>query len=309
MKQMLPGGMGSAPAVVLVFLAVLALWLASGLYRVDSGHKGVVMLFGEYVDETDPGLHWYLPSPIGNVISANVEAVRRVDIGTRGGRAVPEESLMLTGDQNISDLNFVVQWTVKNPSDFVFNIRDPEGTVKVVAESAMREVIGQTSLQVALTGGRAQIEQKTHALLQSILDSYAAGITITRVQLLKVDPPQQVIAAFNDVQSAKQDKERAQNQAEAYSNRVIPTARGEAERMRQQATAYRERVTKEADGEAQRFLKIYESYKVSKAVTSKRLYLETMEAILSGADKVIIDSDGQGVVPYLPLNELKKGAK
>jgi membrane protease subunit HflK len=216
---------------------------------------------------------------------------------------------MLTGDQNIIDIDFVVQWRIKNARDFLFNIGDPVQTAKLAAESAIREVIGQTTLEDALAKERQRVEDRTQALLQKILDTYGAGIFITEVKMQKVDPPQPVIDAFNDVQRARQDKERQQNEAETYRNDILPKAKGESQRIIQQATAYRERLIKEADGEAKRFLSVYEAYKGGKEVTTKRLYLERMQQVLRGANKIIIDknaSGGQGVVPYLPLNELQK---
>ena len=321
-KKMMPGGIGSGRGIMLAILAAITLWLASGVYRVDAGHQGVVMLFGKFVQTSMPGLHWYFPAPIGRVLTPDVEQVRRTDIGFRSagdgrtafGRAptaerdVLEESMMLTGDQNIADVDFSAQWKVKDASQFLFNIRDPETTVKLASESAMREVIGQTTLQKAMTSGRQQVADSTRRLLQDILDSYGAGITITQVQLLKVDPPEKVIDAFNEVQRARQDKERKQNEAETYRNKIIPNARGESEKMVQAATAYKERVIKEADGEAKQFLSVYETYKVAKDVTTQRMYLEAMEEVLRGSSKVIIDSNasGSGVVPYLPLPELQK---
>ena len=320
-KRFMPGGVGTSRGIILILFVVLGLWLASGTYRVDAGHQGVVVLFGKHVQSTEPGLHWFFPSPIGSVITPDVEQVRRVDIGfrtatgSRSGSAlrdIPEESLMLTGDQNIADLDFAVQWKVKDAGEYLFNIRDPESTVKAAAESAMREVIGQTDLQDALTGARKQIEDRTRELLQDILDDYKTGITINIVQLQKVDPPTAVIDAFNEVQRARQDKDRKRNEAEAYRNRIVPTARGEAEQVIQEARAYKEKVIKEAEGEADRFLSVFKTYKAAKEVTIQRIFLESFQEILKGANKVIIDSDaqgGSGVVPYLPLNELNKGTK
>jgi modulator of FtsH protease HflK len=320
-KRFMPGGVGTSRGIILILFVVLGLWLASGIFRVDSGHQGVVLLFGKHVQSADPGLHWFFPSPIGDVLTPDVEQVRRVDIGFRTAtgnrnsgavRDISEESLMLTGDQNIADLDFAVQWKVKDAGQFLFNIRDPESTVKAAAESAMREVVGQTELQAALTGGRKQIEDKTRVLLQEILDSYETGITITIVQLQKVDPPTAVIDAFNEVQRARQDKDRKRNEAEAYRNRIVPTARGEAEQIIQEARAYKEKSIKEAEGEAQRFLLVFETYKVAKDVTTQRIFLESLQEVLKGANKVIIDSNsagGSGVVPYLPLNELQKGTR
>ncbi len=318
-RRLIPGGLGTARGILIVLLVAVVVWLGSGIYRVQTGQQGVVLLFGQHVQSTEPGLHWYFPSPIGQVLTPDVERVRRVDIGfrtpsttTQSGvtRNVNEESLMLTGDQNIADLDFTVLWKVKDAGQYLFNIRDPETTVKKAAESSMREVIGQTELQEALTGGREQIEDSTRVLLQDILDRYGSGISVTNVQLLKVDPPTAVIDSFNEVQRARQDKDRKLNEAEAYRNRVLPTARGEAAKIVQGANAYKEKVTKEAEGEAKQFLAVYESYKVAKGVTARRMYIETMEEVLRGANKVIIDSEGgSGVVPYLPLPELNKRAK
>ncbi|TCS60976.1 FtsH protease activity modulator HflK [Varunaivibrio sulfuroxidans] len=317
-KQMLPGGFGSFRGVVLAVLAIFALWMGSGVYRVEAGHEAVVLLFGKYTKTSDPGLHWFFPTPIGTVLKVDVQSIRRVDVGYRStgdvsrvsgtGRDIPAESLMLTGDQNIIDLNFTVQWSVKDPQAYVFNIRNPDKTVKAATESAMREVIGQTDLESALTGGRGQIEAKAHALIQKILDSYGAGISIARVQLLKVDPPSAVIDAFNEVQRARQDKVRKQNEAQAYMNKVVPTARGEAQQVIKAAEAYRQRVVKEAEGEAKRFTSVYDAYKKAKDVTVRRLYIEGMEAVLRNTPKTIIDQGkgGTNVVPYLPLSEIQK---
>ena len=321
LKNFMPGGLGSGRGIMLAVAAACALWLVSGVYRVDAGHQGVVMLFGEHMPAKDsgPGLHWYFPSPIGRVVTPNVEAVRRIDVGFRGAgqtsgfnravtpeRDVLEESLMLTKDQNIIDVQFTVQWKVKDAGNYLFNIREPEVTVKVAAESAMREVIGQTNLENAMTTDRQMVQDRTSELLQNILNDYKSGITILQVQLLKADPPGQVIDAFNDVQSARQDLDRKKNEAQAYANQVIPAAQGRSAQMLQQAEAYKEQVSKEAEGEAKRFLSVYESYKVAKDVTMQRLYLEAMEEILKNSNKVILDQNGGGVVPYLALPELNK---
>jgi membrane protease subunit HflK len=316
-KGMMPGGFGSAKGIVLIALGLLVLWMFSGIYRVTPGEQGVELLFGKFVKQTGPGLNFWFPSPIGSVLTPNVDRTNTLGIGFRAAgagrsasiRDVPEESLMLTGDQNIIDIDFVVQWRIKSARDFLFNIGDPVQTAKLAAESAIREVVGQTTLEDALAKERQRVEDKTQVLLQKILDTYGAGIFITEVKMQKVDPPQPVIDAFNDVQRARQDKERQQNEAETYRNDILPKAKGESQRIIQQATAYRERLIKEADGEAKRFLSVYEAYKGGKEVTTKRLYLERMQQVLRAANKIIIDknaSGGQGVVPYLPLNELNK---
>jgi membrane protease subunit HflK len=213
---------------------------------------------------------------------------------------------MVTGDQNIIDIEFTVQWKIADAGKFLFEIRNPEETVKIVAESAMREIIGRTDIQPALTEARQDIELKARALLQTILDEYQAGIEITQIQLQDVKPPGPVIDAFDNVQRAKQDLERLRNEADAYRNDVLPRARGEAQRMIQEAQGYRERLENEAEGEAQRFLQVYQAYSQNPAVTKRRMYLETMQNVLSDTDKVIMDRGGPGVVPYLPLNELRR---
>lgn len=214
---------------------------------------------------------------------------------------------MLTGDENIVDVDFVVFWRIKDAQKYLFNIQNPETTVKEVAESAMREVVGQSNIQPILTEARQKTEQAVQKLMQDVLDFYNAGVRIDQVQLQKVDPPTQVIDSFRDVQAARTDRERLQNEAFAYSNKIIPEARGEAERILQAARAYKEQSVAEANGQTARFLKVYEEYKKAPEVTRKRLYLETMERVLGGADKIILDGKvGQGVVPYLPLDQLQK---
>ncbi|WP_417783433.1 FtsH protease activity modulator HflK [Terasakiella pusilla] len=314
MKKFLPGGMGGGKLVVLGLIIILAIWIASGFYRVNTNQQGVQLLFGKYVSSTSPGLHWNFPAPIGDVLTPQVTNVRKIEIGVAGQRSRGSdvgESLMLTGDQNIADVEFAVLWNVKDAASFLFNIRDPETTVRAASQSAMREVIGQMSLEKINTEGRGQIAQEAEDLIQQILDDYKSGINITGVELDRADPPQAVIEAFNDVQSARQDKERKQNEAEAYRNKIVPTARGEAQKLIQEAEAYKERVIKDAEGEANRFQSVYESYVVNKDVTRERLYLETMQDVLKGSEKVIIDSQqgSNGVVPYLPLPELQKRNK
>jgi len=314
-KSMLPGGVGSSRGLILIIIGIVTIWLFSGFYRVQPGEQGVELLFGKFVKVTPPGLNYWPPSPIGQVFKPNVELTNQITIGYRtsgdgrasGSRDVPQESLMLTGDQNIIDVDFVVQWRIKNAADYLFNIRNPDATVKLAAESAIREVIGQTTLEDALTVKRGEVEAKTKELLQSILDSYGAGVFIVEIKQQKVDPPSEVIDAFNDVQRAKQDQERSVNEAVAYRNDIVPRAKGEAARMIQEALAYKEKVTKEAEGEAERFLSVYEAYKTGKQVTIERLYIERMQSVLQNSEKIILDNKGgTGVVPYLPLPELNK---
>jgi membrane protease subunit HflK len=319
-RRFLPGGFGGGRAIALIVAGLISLWLFSGLYRVQPDEQGIELLFGDWDDTiTEPGLHWWFPGPIGEVITPKVTVINRVnigfrdpgDLGGRGGAArdVPRESLMLTGDQNIADVDFTVQWRIANAGDYLFNIRDPDETVRAGAESAMREVVGQTRLDDLITTAREQVQSQSRILLQEVLDGYGAGISIERIQLQLTSPPPPVIDAFNDVQRARQDKERLQNEAEAYQNRIVPTARGEAASIIQEATGYKERVIKEAQGEGARFTEIYKSYLAAPDVTRRRLYIETLRDVLSKANKVIIDKNsmgGQGVVPYLPLNDLHR---
>jgi membrane protease subunit HflK len=264
---------------------------------------------------TQPGLNYHLPYPIESVMTPKVTRVNRVDVGFRssGDSArgsvsdIKDESAMLTGDENIVDINYSVFGVIKDASKYLFNIQEPIGTIKAVAETAMREIIARKKIQVVLTQGRAEIENEAQKIMQQILDSYNAGIEITQVQAQKSDPPAQVIDSFRDVQAAKADKERQQNEAQAYANDVIPRARGEAAKIIQEAEGYKKEVVAQAEGEASRFIAIYNEYAKAKTVTQERMYLETMEKVLSGVNKIIIDKQsGSGVVPYLPLPELKK---
>ncbi|HWB49350.1 MAG TPA: FtsH protease activity modulator HflK [Stellaceae bacterium] len=312
-RQLLPNGRGSGTVIGLAVAAVVALWLASGFYRVQPDEVGVVLRFGAYSRMTQPGLNYHLPAPIEKALTPSVTRQNRMEIGYRSSEVstarssngeVPEEALMLTGDENIVDINFTVLWVVKDAKSFLFNIRNPEGTVKSAAESAMREVVGETPIAQALAEGRGKIETETQKLLQSILDSYGSGIEITLTQLQRVDPPGPVIESFRDVQRALADRERLRNEAEAYRNDILPKARGAAAQVRQDAEAYRAQVVNYAQGDADRFTSVYNAYKASADVTTERLYLETMEDILKSANKVIVDKSatGQsGVVPYLPL--------
>jgi modulator of FtsH protease HflK len=321
LRNVLPGGGLGGTGVVVITLIAIALWLASGVFQVAPDELGLVMRFGKFDRKVDPGLSYHLPYPIESVEIPKVTRVTPIQIGVRfvedarrgtQTRDVPEESLMLTGDENIVDVDFTVFWVVAagatGASDFRFNMQNPEGTVKAVSESAMREVIGRSELEPILTGGRQQIEREVHDLVQKTLDQYKAGITVTQVQLLKVEAPTQVIDAFRDVQAAQADQERAQNEARTYAGRVVPEARGRAAQIEQAAGAYREQTVAEAIGQTARFNKIYEEYKKAPEVTRQRLYLETMERLFGGTDKIILDSSGQGgsgVVPYLPLPELR----
>ena len=315
-KNLMPGGVGGVKGIFLAVLLIVFVWLLSGLYRVQPGENGIELLFGKYVNTTQAGLNFWAPWPVGSIMRPNVEQTNQINVGFRSlgpgrgdaARDVPEESLMLTGDQNIIDIDFVVQWRIKDAKDFLFNIRDPRSTVKLAAESSIREIVGQTPLEEVLATKRTEVETRTRDVLQRIMDDYKAGVFIAEVKMQKVDPPQKVIDAFNDVQRARQDKERQQNEAEAYRNDIVPKAKGEASRQLEQAAAYRERLIKEADGEAKRFVSVYEAYLTGKDVTVRRLYLERMQDVLKKSEKVIIENGqgGTGVVPYLPLPEIKK---
>ncbi|MGB0747340.1 MAG: FtsH protease activity modulator HflK [Magnetospiraceae bacterium] len=312
---LLPGGFRSLTVVVL--LAVIV-WGFFGMYRVQPGEQGVELLFGEFVKTTESGLHFWFPPPIGSVEKPNVEKTNVITIGYRGSgdvrgdlvRDVPQESLMITGDQNIVDVDFMVQWRISSAADYLFNIRDPETTIKAAAESAIREVVGQMPLENTLSLARGEVQDKTRVILQEILNKYNAGVAIADVKLQKTEPPSDVIDAFNDVQRARQDQERLVNEATAYRNDIVPRARGQAKRMIEDASAYKERVVRDAEGEANRFLSVLEAYKTGREVTSQRLYLEAMQSILGKSEKVIIDPSGEGgsggVVPYLPLPEVQK---
>jgi membrane protease subunit HflK len=316
LRRVLPGGNLGGKGFALLGLAAVALWGFSGFFRVEPDELGVVLRFGQEVREVQPGLNYHLPYPIESVLTPKALRVNKIDIGMRqvedgrrsATREVPEESLMLTGDENIVDVNFSVLWKVKptGVGDYLFNIQNPEGTVKAVAESAMREVVGRSEIQPILTGARQTVENAVQELMQKTLDHYGAGILVQQVQLQKVDPPAQVIDAFRDVQAARADLERLQNEAQTYANRVVPEARGKVAQITQAAEAYKSQTVAEATGQTSRFLKIYEQYKKAPDVTRERMYLETMERVLGGSSKIVVDTgkNAQGVVPYLPLNEL-----
>ena len=318
-KKFMPkGSQGGNKPIMFGLLVLIIVWALSGLYRVLPDEQGVVLRFGKFTTTTQPGLNYHIPFPVESVITPKVTKVNRMDIGFRSERDsgftstgvadVPEESLMLTGDENIVNIDFSVFWVIKDAGKFLFKIQDPQGTVKAAAETAMREVIAKSAIQPILTEGRASIEIETQEIIQSILDEYNSGIEITQVQTQKADPPDQVIDAFRDVQAARADMERSKNEAQAYANDVIPRARGEAQKILQAAEAYKKEVVAKAEGEASRFVAIYNEYAKAKEVTKKRMHLETMEKVLADINKIIIDKNaGSGVVPYLPLKELQTG--
>jgi membrane protease subunit HflK len=315
LKQMLPQGAGGKSGITLLIILGLILWAATGIYRVNADEQGVVLRFGAAAEQpTLPGLHWHLPWPIETALTPAVTVVNRVDIGFRQGMgqanrpsALLDESLMLTGDENIVDVSFTVFWQIKDATKYLFNIQSPqEGTVKSVAESVMREIVGRTNIQQVLTEGRGAIETEAQTLIQQSLDTYEAGILVGGVKLEKVDPPMQVIDAFRDVQAAEADRQRFRNEADRYANQIIPEARGRANQILQEAEAFKEQVIAGAQGDVARFLSVYEEYAQAKDVTRTRIYLETMENIFTDMDKVIMDQNaGSGVVPYMALPAIK----
>jgi modulator of FtsH protease HflK len=312
------GGFGGGRGAAVVAGLAVAVWLATGFYTVAPNQVGIETIFGRYVGAKGEGLRYNFPYPIGGVVKPNVGQVNSIQVGFRSGpaqarnRDVPDESLMLTGDENIVDLDFEVQWRV-NPlkaSDFVFNIQNPEGTIKAISESAMREVVGRRNIQAILTNEQASISQEVKEMVQKALDEYGAGVRIEVVQLVSVNPPPEVRPAFVDVNAAQQDADTAQNEAKTYASREVPQARGRAAQIVQSAEAYKTKATADATGQAARFSEVYASYKAAPAVSRERLFLETMEKVLGSVNKVIIDQNGaQGsgqaasVLPVLPLSE------
>ena len=315
LRNLLPGGFGSMKGLLLIALAAIVVWLLTGFFRVQPNQQAIQLIFGKpYGGPVDPGLHYNLPGPIGQVVVVNVQDQRRTVIGSRnapgfnrGARATSSENLMLTGDENIVDIEFAVLWQVKDVFKYAFAVRSGEETVRAASEAAMREVIGQSNLQYAQTEGRTKIEQDTKDLLQRILDEYGLGVRITQIQLLRVDPPQEVIAAFRDVQAARADKERNINEANTYRNQVLPRAKGEAASIVQKAEAYKAETVARAKGGVQRFDQVYDQYVKAKDITTERIYLETIEDVLHNLNKLVVDKNaaGPGVLPYLPLPELK----
>lgn len=310
LKQALPGGFGPLGFVIAVALLFIG-WLATGIYVVQPAEQGVVLRFGKAVATSLPGINYHLPYPIETVLTPNVLTVRQTSVGTNA-RTGLNESHMLTGDENIVDVNFTVFWRIKaaGATDYLFNVQQPSNTVKMIAESAIREIVGHSNLQPILTQARQKTEEDVLALMQASLDNYVSGIEITQVQLQKVEPPVEVIDSFNDVQAAVIDQERMVNEANAYSNQVIPQAEGNAQQIVQRAEAYKQSVVAEATGQAARFISVYNEYAKAPEVTRDRIYLETLEKVYGRTSKIILDSEaGNGVVPYLPLNELNKSSK
>ena len=319
LRRFLPGPGFTTGSLVILLLIVAGVWLASGIYFVGAFEQGIVLRFGRFVARTPPGINYHLPWPIETAYTLDVTRQRQINIGYRTsadtedtnatGEELPAEADMLTGDENIIDINFTVFWVVKDAGDYLFNVEDPDATIKAVAESAMREVVGRSQFESILTQDREAIQIEVKDLMQKTLDAYGAGVTVTNVNMQKADPPSEVIDAYRDVQAARADQERMRNEAEAYANKVIPEARGRAARIVQDAEAYRQQVIAEASGQSKRFLSVLSEYRSAPDVTRRRMYLETMSGILAPLNKVIVDDSAKGVVPYFQLpNMLGSGS-
>jgi membrane protease subunit HflK len=318
LKHIFPGNFNSFKLMSVGLVVVIGLWLASGFYIVEPGTHAVEQRFGQWSETKDvEGLGYHLPWPIETVQKVDVSEIRRMQIGfsevvssrntSSGKRDIPEESLMLTSDANIVDLDMVVLWNIKSAEDYLFKIRDQENTIKKVAESAIREVVGQTPMFPIITQERAEVANRAREIMIQNLDDYESGVNITQVLIQEAEVHPDVQDAFQDVQSSKQDAIDFQNKAQAYREDIIPKARGESIKKIQQAEGYKQSVTARAMGDAERFNSVYQAYKTGEDVTRTRIYLETMEEVLKNAQKIILDENGEGigVVPYLPLNELK----
>jgi modulator of FtsH protease HflK len=315
LRSLLPGGGFTSGSLAVILLAISIVWLATGIYFVGANEQGIVLRFGRFVARTPPGMNYHLPWPVETAYTLDVTHQRQINIGYKvdeennsASEDIPAESEMLTGDENIIDINFTVYWVVKDAGAFLFNVESPSdpsdsanSTIKAVAESAMREVVGKSQFENILTQDRETIQIEVKELMQKTLDMYGAGVTITNVTMQKVDPPIEVIDAYRDVQAARADQERARNEAEGYANKVIPEARGNAAKIVQDAEAYRQKAIAEASGQAKRFLSVLAQYRSAPDVTRRRMYLETMASVLANMNKVIVDNSARGVVPYFQL--------
>ncbi len=316
LRKLFPEGRFTVGTLSAIGAVLASVWLLSGIYFVNGHEQGIVLRFGKVVARSSQGINYHLPWPIEIAKVVDVNKANQLNIGyqassdasdqTQAGD-VPQESLMLTGDENIVDVNFTVFWVVKDVSAYLFNVESPDKAVKAVAESAMREVVGEHQFESVITQDRELVQTKVRELMQKTLDLYGAGITVTRVNVGNASPPTEVIDSFRDVQSARADQEAMRNAAEAYANKVIPEARGKAAQIVQEAEAYKQRSIAEASGQAKQFLSVYEEYKKAPEVTRKRMYLETMSQVLAPMNKIILDDQGgKGVVPYLALPDLQK---
>jgi membrane protease subunit HflK len=298
-KRSTAGGFG------LSFIAavVLVIWALSGIYIVDEGRQGVVLQFGAFRDITNPGPHWY-PRFIQSVEIVDVEQVRSVNLGR-----VADEALMLTQDENIIDIKFTVQYKVKDAREYLFNVRDPDATLRQATESAVREIVGKNKLDFVITEGRPEVAARAEKLIQDVLDSYNTGVLVVKLNMQDAQPPQQVQAAFDDAIKAREDEQRQINEAEAYANDIIPRARGTAARRVQEAEAYREEITQKAQGESERFLKVLTEYNKAPQVTRERLYLEAMESVMANSNKVMVDIKEGGSLMYLPIDKMMQSQR
>ena len=304
MPRRMGGGIGLLVALVVI------VWLASGFYIVPEGQRGVVLRFGKFVEATMPGPRWHLPYPVESAEVVNLLGVRTVEVGYRNTvkNKVLKESLMLTDDENIVDVQFAVQYVLKSPNDYLFNSREPDEAVLQAAETAVREVVGKSSMDFVLYEGRAEVASRAAQLMQGILDRYGTGISISKVTMQNAQPPQEVQAAFDDAVRASQDRERQKNEGQAYANDVIPKARGMGARLNEEAEGYRQRVIEQAEGDASRFRQIVAEYSKAPQVTRDRLYIEAMQQIMSNTSKVIVDQKGGSNLLYLPLDKLMQQA-
>jgi membrane protease subunit HflK len=298
--RQLGGGVG------LLVVLVLVVWLASGFYIVDASQRGVVLTFGRYSQTTEPGLRWRLPYPIQSHEVVNISQVRTIEVGYRNNvkSKVLREALMLTNDENIVDIQFAVQYTIKDPEDYLFNVRRPDETVMQVAETAFREIVGKSSMDFVLYEGRQEIANRAEELMQAILDRYSTGVLVSKVTMQNAQPPEQVQAAFDDAVKANQDLERLKNEGQAYYNDVVPKARGTASRLTEEASGYRQRVIAYAEGEAARFRQILAEYNKAPAVTRERMYLETVQQIMTSTSKVMVDAKQGNNLLFLPLDKI-----
>lgn len=294
-----PGGGGlGAGGIGTIVVVALIIWALSGIYIIDEGTRGVVTQFGAYKDTTRPGPHWY-PRFIQRVRKVNIENVRSIELGVR-----KEESLMLTQDENIVDVKFAVQYQVRNARDYLFNVDNPDETLRQAMESAVREIVGKSEMDFVLTGGRAEVVNRAQQLMQDVLNSYKTGLVVNQLTMQDAQAPQEVQGAFADAVKAREDEQRLKNEAEAYANDILPKARGRAARLLEEASGYKEQVIAEAEGETSRFTNVLNEYAKAPAVTRKRLYLDTLESVLHKSSKVIVDTESGNNLLYLPLDKL-----
>jgi membrane protease subunit HflK len=306
----MPGGGKMAAGLGLIPILVVLIWLGSGFYIVNEGERGVVLRFGKFVETTQPGPRWHLPFPIESVEVVNLQQVRTVEVGYRANvkSKMLKESLMLTDDENIIDIQFAVQYILKSPEDYLFNNRHPDDSVHQAAETAIREIVGKSKMDFVLYEGRAEIATRAAKLMQEILDRYKTGISISKVTMQNAQPPEQVQAAFDDAVKAGQDRERAKNEGQAYANDVIPRARGAASRLLEESLGYKQRVIANAQGDASRFKQILVEYSKAPKVTRDRMYLDTVQQMMTNSSKVLVDQKGGNNLLYLPLDKLIQSA-